>query len=181
MLLKYFHNFFLCVCVERSFGRNGLSYLCLLWAIAHNKHIDSSKTFQYLLTYIVGAPYCVVKNCLELLKDIELLTQNLLHECFYGWPIADPDSEFVESGFLIGTFEPSCVGICTREQYRISLLVKRVIMTFIGLALFYYAKNMSRNASFHYTAGIGMRIFLSLVVIISFIQNKRVSSWLLGN
>ena len=82
----------------------------------------------------------------------------------------------------ISTFEPSCVGILTREQYRISLLVKRVdyisvIMTFIGLAVFYYAKDLCRNAFFHYTTGVGMGIFLSLVVIIYFIQ-KRVSSWL---
>ena len=82
----------------------------------------------------------------------------------------------------LSTFEPSCVGILTREQYRISLLVKRVdyiyvIMTFIGLALFYYAKDLCRNAFFHYTTGVGMGIFLSLVVIIYFIQ-KRVSSWL---
>ena len=79
----------------------------------------------------------------------------------------------------ISTFEPSCVGILTREQYRISLLVKRVdyfsvIMTFIGLALFYYAKDLCRNVFFHYTTGVGMGIFLSLVVIIYFIQ-KRVS------
>ena len=79
----------------------------------------------------------------------------------------------------ISTFEPSCVGILTREQYRISLLVKRVdyisvIMTFIGLALFYYAKDLCRNVFFHYTTGVGVGIFLSLVVIIYFIQ-KRVS------
>ena len=79
----------------------------------------------------------------------------------------------------ISTFEPSCVGILTREQYRISLLVKRVdyisvIMTFMGLALFYYAKDLCRNVFFHYTTGVGVGIFLSLVVIIYFIQ-KRVS------
>jgi len=81
----------------------------------------------------------------------------------------------------ISTFEPSCVGILTREQYRISLLVKRVdyisvIMTFIGLALFYYAKDLCRNVFFHYTTGVGMGIFLSLVVIIYFIQ-KRFNLW----
>ena len=90
---------------------------------------------------------------------------------------------FVFQVIRISTFEPSCVGILTREQYRISLLVKRVdyisvIMTFIGLAVFYYAKDLCRNAFFHYTTGVGMGIFLSLVVIIYFIQ-KRVSSLLI--
>jgi len=81
----------------------------------------------------------------------------------------------------ISTFEPSCVGILTRETYRLSLLVKRVdyvyvIMFFAGIALFYYAKDLCRNVFFHYTTGIGVGIFLSLVVIIYFIQ-KRFNLW----
>jgi hypothetical protein len=81
----------------------------------------------------------------------------------------------------INTFEPSCVGILGRDTYRISLLVKVVdynfvIMTFIGLALFYYAKDLCRNVFFHYTSGVGVGIFLSLVVIIYFIQ-KRFNLW----
>jgi len=81
----------------------------------------------------------------------------------------------------INTFEPSCVGILGRDTYRISLLVKVVdynfvIMTFVGLALFYYAKDLCRNVFFHYTSGVGVGIFLSLVVIIYFIQ-KRFNLW----
>merc|ERR1711963_219161 len=77
----------------------------------------------------------------------------------------------------ISTFEPSCVGLLSREHYRISLLVKRVdyiyvIMTFVGLALFYYAKDLCRNVFFHYTTGVGVGIFLSLVVVVYFVQRR---------
>ena len=47
-----------------------------------------------------------------------------------------------------------------------------VIMTFVGMALFYYAKDLCRNVFFHYTSGVGVGIFLSLVVIIYFIQKR---------
>ena len=75
------------------------------------------------------------------------------------------------------TFEPSCVGILTRDAYTISLMIKKVdyalvVMTFIGIALFYYAKELCRNVFFHYTTGVGMGIFLSLIVIIYFIQKR---------
>ena len=86
-------------------------------------------------------------------------------------------NQFLFQIIRINTFEPSCVGILGRDTYRISLLVKVVdynfvIMTFVGMALFYYAKDLCRNVFFHYTSGVGVGIFLSLVVIIYFIQKR---------
>merc|ERR1711983_567084 len=64
-----------------------------------------------------------------------------------------------------------------RDAYTIALMIKKVdyalvVMTFIGIALFYYAKELCRNVFFHYTTGVGMGIFLSLIVIIYFIQKR---------
>ena len=77
----------------------------------------------------------------------------------------------------INTFEPSCVGILTRDYFKISLLIKTVdyfyvLMTIAGIFLFYYAKDLCRNVFFHYTTGVGAGVFLSLIMIIYFIQRK---------
>ena len=77
----------------------------------------------------------------------------------------------------VNLFEPTCVGILSRDSYRISLMVKNVdyayfLMTIIGIALFYYAKELCRNVFFHYTTGVGIGIFLSLIVIVYFVQRK---------
>ena len=77
----------------------------------------------------------------------------------------------------INTFDISCVGILTRDGYKLSLLVKTVdyvyvCMTIIGILLFYYAKDLCRNVFFHYTTGIGAGVFLSLIMIVYFLQRK---------
>ena len=79
----------------------------------------------------------------------------------------------------VSTFEPSCVGLLTRENYRVSLFIKKVdyihvLMTLGGVLLFYYAKDLCRNVVFHYATGVGAGIFLSLVVLIYFIQRRYV-------
>ena len=70
----------------------------------------------------------------------------------------------------INPFEHSCVGVLARDAYRMSLMVKNVeyiylLMTVGGLVLFYNAKKLCRNVFFHYTTGVGVGIFLSLIVI----------------
>ena len=77
----------------------------------------------------------------------------------------------------VNAFQPSCVGVATREAYRISLQIKKVdyfyvLMTLGGIFLFYKAKDLCRNVFFHYTTGVGAGILLSLIVIIFFIQKK---------
>lgn len=77
----------------------------------------------------------------------------------------------------INTFEPSCVGVLTRDSFKLSLLIKNIdyiyfLMTVGGILLFYYAKDLCRNVFFHYTTGVGVGICLSLVVMIYFIQRR---------
>lgn len=77
----------------------------------------------------------------------------------------------------VGVFEPTCVGILSREAYKMSLAIKRVdyfyvLMFVCGIALFYTAKDLCRNVFFHYTTGVGMGIFLSLIVLTYFIQKR---------
>ena len=77
----------------------------------------------------------------------------------------------------INVFESTCVGILSRDVYKISLMIKKVdyvyvLMSVIGVALFYYAKDLCRNVFFHYTTGVGIGIFLSLIVVVFFVQRK---------
>ena len=82
----------------------------------------------------------------------------------------------------LNVFEPTCIGILSRDYYKISLMTKHVdysyvIMTIIGITIFYYANTMCRNVFFHYTTGVGIGIFLSLIVMVYFVQ-KRVSKFI---
>ena len=77
----------------------------------------------------------------------------------------------------INPFEETCIGVLTREEYDIKLQNYRVnywqvLMTLGGLALFYYAPGLCRNAFFHYTTGVTAGVFLSLVVVSYLIQRK---------
>lgn len=81
----------------------------------------------------------------------------------------------------LNPFEETCLGVLSRDEYSLSLHVAmvnywQVIMTLMGLALFYYAPRLCRNVFFHYTTGVGAGVFLSLVVITYFVQ-RRFNVW----
>ena len=77
----------------------------------------------------------------------------------------------------LNPFLDSCVGVLTENEYSVTLHKYRVnywqvVMTFAGIALFWYAPSLCRNVFFHYTTGVAAGVLLSLMLISYFVQRK---------
>merc|ERR1719242_2016031 len=77
----------------------------------------------------------------------------------------------------VSPFENTCAGVLTREQFRVSLQkyqvnFSQVLMTGIGIALFYIAPLLCRNPVFHYTTGMSFGVIFSLLLVAYFIQRR---------
>ena len=48
----------------------------------------------------------------------------------------------------------------------------QVLMTLVGMALFYYAPKLCRNVIFHYSTGVGAGIIFSLLILTYFVQKR---------
>lgn len=77
---------------------------------------------------------------------------------------------FLKSRFRISPFNDSCIGLVTRKTCMIaysfhSLDVSLVAFFLLGLFLFLSADNLSKNTMLYYGSGIGMGVFMSLIII----------------
>ncbi|KAF5299263.1 hypothetical protein FQA39_LY02436 [Lamprigera yunnana] len=75
----------------------------------------------------------------------------------------------------INPFNKTCIGIETREPYRLLLHVIRVdywkiLSLVIGLILFFNASRLSRNILFYYICGVSFGICASFLILIYFLS-----------
>ena len=86
----------------------------------------------------------------------------------------------------LNPFQNSCLGVLSREEYSVTLLRLRVnywqvLLTFLGMFLFWKSKSLCRNVFFHYTTGVGIGVFLSLMAVSFLIQRKfNLGKWILA-
>lgn len=79
--------------------------------------------------------------------------------------------------FKLSPFSDSCLGVETRQGYRVTLTWKyvnylQVLTTFIGIAIFCMSPTLCRNTFFHYTTGISMGLLLSVLLMTFLLQRK---------
>lgn len=77
---------------------------------------------------------------------------------------------FFKSRFRISPFNDSCVGLVHRDSCMIAysfhaLDVSLVAFFLLGLFLFLSADNLSKNTMLYYGSGVGMGVFMSLIII----------------
>lgn len=75
----------------------------------------------------------------------------------------------------LNTFNSTCIGILTAEEYQIFLnlirldLVKLALLA-VGIFIFFFAENLSRNSLFFYLSGVSVGNVASFLVLIWFIS-----------
>lgn len=75
----------------------------------------------------------------------------------------------------LNTFNTTCIGLETAEEYQVSLnlirldLTKLALLT-IGVFVFFSATNLSRNNGFFYIVSVLLGNFASILVLIWFIS-----------
>ncbi|XP_076061789.1 nuclear envelope integral membrane protein-like isoform X2 [Oratosquilla oratoria] len=88
---------------------------------------------------------------------------------FYPWK---------QKTFKLDLYKKSCVGIDTKEPYKVSCQVRwldfwRLVYLASGVLLFFAAEKLAQNTFFHFTTGVSLGIIGSLLVIV-YIVAKRV-------
>jgi len=79
--------------------------------------------------------------------------------------------------FNLSPFEDACIGVQTEYGYTIALQWKFInymmtVVTMTGLMLFWMAPTLSRNPFFHYTSGIILGLFTSILIVTYFTQKR---------
>jgi len=79
--------------------------------------------------------------------------------------------------FKLSPFENACIGVQTSEEYTITLHWKHVnymmmLVTMIGLALYWMSPTLCRNTFFHYTTGISLGLLMSIVLLTYLMQRR---------
>lgn len=77
---------------------------------------------------------------------------------------------FLKSRFRISPFNDSCIGLVHRDSCMVAysfhaLDISLVAFFLLGLFLFLSADNLSKNTMLYYGSGIGMGVFMSLIII----------------
>jgi len=77
---------------------------------------------------------------------------------------------FFKSRYRISPFNDTCIGLVHREACMVAysfhaLEVSMVVFFLLGLFLFLSADNLSRNTMLYYGSGVGMGVFMSLIIV----------------
>ncbi len=77
----------------------------------------------------------------------------------------------------LNPFESGCVGVLSRDEYKMELLTNAVnfvqlVFTVFAVALFVKAETLCQNVILHYATGVGFGVLFSLALIVYMIQRR---------